>query len=386
MVCVVALGPFVYYVLATYCSWDYFRKVRQMPAPDGSFTPTVSILKPVRGVDREAYQNFVSFCRLDYPDYEIVFAVSDSDDEVIPWIEKLQRTFPEREIRLLTGAAQVGTNSKVNKLCQLAKEARHEILVISDSDARVEPDYLREMVAPLAQADVGVVTSLFRGMTGGSFFSVVDALGVPAESAPGALVARKLEGNMKFAFGWSMATTKRHLAEIGGFEAIADHHSDDFELGNRIAAKGYRVELMRKWIWMVFPRETLRQFLQHELRWSIGLRNVRKVGYLGLALTFGLPWAVLAAWAAPEWQLSAAYLAGYLVLRLAMAWTSGVWGVGDPVTRRNLWLVPLRDFLNFGVWLAAFFSNTIHWRGLAFRVKQGLLIPLPAVKGARAGN
>ena len=386
MVCVVALGPLVYYVLATYCSWDYFRKVRKMPAPDGSFVPAVSILKPVRGVDREAYQNFVSFCRLDYPEYEIVFAVSDQDDEVIPWIEKLQRTFPAREIRLLTGAAQVGANSKVNKLCQLAKEARHEILVISDSDARVEPDYLREMVAPLAKPDVGVVTSLFRGMTGGSFFSVIDALGVPAESAPGALVARKLEGNMKFAFGWSMATTKRHLAEIGGFEAIADHHSDDFELGNRIAAKGYRVELMRKWIWMVFPRETLRQFLQHELRWSIGLRNVRKVGYLGLALTFGLPWTVLAAWAATKWQVSAAYLAAYVVLRLAMAWTSGVWGVGDPVTQQNLWLVPLRDLVNFGVWLAGFFSNTIHWRGLVFRVKQGLLIPLPEVKDARAGN
>jgi ceramide glucosyltransferase len=386
MVCVVALGPLVYYVLATYCSWDYFRKVRKMPAPDGSFVPAVSILKPVRGVDREAYQNFVSFCQLDYPEYEIVFAVSDQDDEVIPWIEKLQRTFPAREIRLLTGAAQVGANSKVNKLCQLAKEARHEILVISDSDARVEPDYLREMVAPLAKPDVGVVTSLFRGMTGGSFFSVIDALGVPAESAPGALVARKLEGNMKFAFGWSMATTKRHLAEIGGFEAIADHHSDDFELGNRIAAKGYRVELMRKWIWMVFPRETLRQFLQHELRWSIGLRNVRKVGYLGLALTFGLPWTVLAAWAATKWQVSAAYLAAYVVLRLAMAWTSGVWGVGDPVTQQNLWLVPLRDLVNFGVWLAGFFSNTIHWRGLVFRVKQGLLIPLPEVKDARAGN
>lgn len=386
MVCVVALGPLVYYVLATYCSWDYFRKVRKMPAPDGSFVPAVSILKPVRGVDREAYQNFVSFCRLDYPEYEIVFAVSDQDDEVIPWIEKLQRTFPAREIRLLTGAAQVGANSKVNKLCQLAKEARHEILVISDSDARVEPDYLREMVAPLAKPDVGVVTSLFRGMTGGSFFSVIDALGVPAESAPGALVARKLEGNMKFAFGWSMATTKRHLAEIGGFEAIADHHSDDFELGNRIAAKGYRVELMRKWIWMVFPRETLRQFLQHELRWSIGLRNVRKVGYLGLALTFGLPWTVLAALAATKWQVSAAYLAAYVVLRLAMAWTSGVWGVGDPVTQQNLWLVPLRDLVNFGVWLAGFFSNTIHWRGLVFRVKQGLLIPLPEVKDARAGN
>ncbi len=386
VVCVGALGPLVYYVLATYCTWDYFRKARKTAAPDGLFTPSVSILKPVRGVDREAYENFASFCRVDYPNYEIVFAVSDADDRVIPVIERLQNDFPDRQIRLLTGATRVGANSKVNKMCQLAKEARHEILVISDSDARVEPDYLREMVAPLEKPEVGAVTALFRGMTGGSFFSVLDALGVPAESAPSALVARKLEGNMKFAFGWSMATTKQHLAEIGGFEAMADHHSDDFELGNRIASKGYRVELMRKWVWMVFPRETMHDFLQHELRWSIGLRNVRKAGYLGLSLTFGLPWAVLAAVAAPAWRVSAAYLLAYLFLRLGMAWTCGVWGLGDPVTRRNLWLVPVRDLANFGVWLAGFFSNTIHWRGLVFRVEQGMLIPLPDVKDARAGN
>lgn len=386
MLCIGALGPLVYYLLAIYCTWDYFRRTRKARPPDSGFLPAVSILKPVRGVDREAYENFASFCRLDYPEYELVFAVGDPDDQVVPLIEKLQKNFPERQIRLLTGAPRVGTNNKVNKLCQLAREARHEVLVISDSDARVESDYLREMVAPLAQDSVGIVTSLFRGMTAGSVFSVLDALGVPAESAPSALVARKLEGNMKFAFGWSMATTKRHLAEIGGFEAIADYHSDDFELGNRIASKGYRVELMRKWIWMVFPRESWHDFLQHELRWSIGLRNVRRAGYLGLAFTFGLPWAVLAAWAARRWEVSTAYLAAYLILRLTMAWTSGVWGLGDPVTRRNLLLVPLRDLANFGVWLAAFFSNTIHWRGLVFQVKQGLLIPLPGVKDARAGN
>lgn len=386
LVCFAALGPLVYYLLAIYCTWDYFRKVRKRPAPGELFVPPVSILKPVRGVDREAYENFATFCRLDYPEYEIVFAVSDRDDQVIPLIAKLQHDFPNLPIRLLTGAVRVGANSKVNQLCRLVKEGHHDVLVISDSDARVEPDYLREMVAPLADPEVGIVTSLFRGLAAGSFFSVLDALGVPAESAASALVARKLEGNMKFAFGWSMATTKRHLAEIGGFEAIADYHSDDFELGKRIASEGYRVEFMRKSIWMVFPNESLREFLRHELRWSIGLRNVRKAGYLGLSLTFGLPWALLAALAARSWQIRVSYVLAYLALRLAMAWTSGVWGLGDPVTRRNLALIPVRDLFNFGVWLAGFFSNTVHWRGLVFRVKQGMLIPLSGVKDARAGN
>jgi ceramide glucosyltransferase len=376
MILVAAIGPYVYYLLATYCGWEYFRKVRKLPAPDPSFAPPVSILKPVRGVDREAYENFSSFCRLDYPDYEIVFAVSDVDDPVIPVIERLQRDYPDRQIRLLTRVPPLGANSKVNKLCLLSREAQHDLMVISDSDVRVESDYLREMTAPFVRTEVGAVTALFRGIPGGSFFSELDALGVPSESGPSALVARKLEGNMKFAFGWSMATTKKHLAEIGGFEAMANHHSDDFELGNRIASKGYRVELMRKWVWIVFPNESMEEFLRHELRWSIGLRNVRKLGYLGLGLTYGLPWVVLAAIAAPSRGIAAAYMAAYVGLRLAMAWTVGVWGIGDPVTRRRIWLVPLRDLANFGVWLAGFFSNTIYWRGLVFRVRQGLLIPV----------
>ena len=381
-----ALAPFAYYALAIYCAWDYFRAARKIPAPDRSFTPPVSILKPVRGVDREAYENFASFCQLDYPAYEIVFAVSSPEDEAIPTIEKLQRDFPKQDIRLLIGAPRAGANNKVNQLCRLAREASHETLVISDSDARVEPDYLREMVAPLARPGVGAVTAFFRGMAGASFFSRLAGLGVPAESAPSALIARKLEGKMKFAFGWSMATTKKILAEIGGFEAIADHHSDDFEIGNRIASKGYSVELMRKWIWMVFPNDTLAEFLRHELRWSIGLRNVRKAGYWGLILTFGLPWAVLAAIAAPSWGIAAGYLIAYLLLRLAVAWTVGIWGLGDPLTRRNIWLVPARDAANFGVWLAGFFSNTIRWRGLVFQVRNGMLIPLPDAKGAQMEN
>ena len=385
-VMIIALGPLVYYVLATYCAWDYFCIARKMPPPDPSFTPPVSILKPTHGLDREAYENFASFCQLDYPEYEIVFAVRDRYDQAIPVIEKLRRDFPARQIRLLTGVPQIGTNRKVNKLCQLAKEATYDLLVISDSDVRVEPDYLREAAAPFARPGVGVVTALFRGISAGGFFSELDALGVPAESGPSALVARKLEGGMKFAFGWSMAITKRHVAEIGGFEAIADHHSDDFELGSRIASKGYRVEFMRKHVWMVFPRETMKEFLLHEMRWSIGLRNVRKLGHFGLALTYGLPWTVLAAFVAPSRAIAAAYVLAYLVLRFAMAWSAGVWGIGDPTTRRSIWMVPLRDAATFAVWVASFFSDTIRWRGCAFRVKHRLLIPVTCAKDARRAD
>jgi ceramide glucosyltransferase len=376
-VLIFAVCPLAYYSLAIYCAWEYFRNAHEAAPPDRSFTPSVSILKPVRGVDSEAYANFASFCQLDYPEYEIVFAAGSEDDPIIPVILQLQQDFPQREIRLLTAVPRTGTNRKVNKLCALAKEAKYSTVVISDSDVRVERDYLHEAVGPLSDPATGLVTTLFRGKSDGGIFSEIDGLGVPADSAAGALVARKLEGRVNFAFGWTMATTKLHLAEIGGFEAIANHHSDDFELGNRIAREGHQVVFMRKPVWMVFPQETLSQLLQHELRWAIGLRNVRPAGYIGQVLTFGLLWSVLAAIVAPSFAIGASYLGAYLVLRYAMAWTVGVWGIGDPITRRSLWLVPVRDALNIGVWIAGLCSNTISWRGSMFRVKDGLLVPLP---------
>jgi ceramide glucosyltransferase len=376
-----AFAPFAYYLLGAYCGWEYFRTLRKKPPADAKFTPPVSILKPVRGLDHKASENFASFCRLDYPQYEILFGVADSDDPAIPVIEQLQRDFPKCAIRLLVGAPWIGTSPKMNNLCRLASEAKYDLLVVNDSDVRVEADYLRCAVAPFQDPKVGVVTAFFQSMTDGNFTSDLDAVGVPSNSSANVLVARKLS-RIDFALGWTMATTKARLKEIGGFEMMADHHSDDFTLGNAIAKRGYRIELMRKPVWMVYPREKLAQFLKHELRWSIMLRNIRPAGYLGLAMTFGLPWALAAALAAHSLAASASYLVAYLVLRLAMAWTIGVWGLGDPVVRRRLWLVPIRDAVDFLVWTAGFFSNKVSWRGKEYQVKEGRLVPITGTKGA----
>ncbi|HVS89872.1 MAG TPA: bacteriohopanetetrol glucosamine biosynthesis glycosyltransferase HpnI [Candidatus Acidoferrum sp.] len=386
IVLIFSLGPLVYYLLCFYCVVDYFRAHRKTPLRR-DFAPPISILKPVRGVDREAYENFASYCRLDYPEYELVFAVAESDDPVIPVIERLRRDFPDRTIRLVTHIAKKGANNKVNNLCRLVEAAKYEFLVMADSDVRVDADYLREVAAPFAEPAVGAVTAFSRCIPGGSIAADLDALGMCADSAPSALVARKLEGKMQFAFGWTMATTKKILAEIGGWEAMVDYHSDDFELGNRIARRGYRVELMRNPVWMVFPRETLGEFWHHELRWSIGLRNVRPAGYVGMIFTHGLPWALLAALAAPWSALASSILLAYLVLRLGVAWTAGVWGLRDHAIARKLWLVPLRDVVSFLVWVEGFFTNKISWRGLEYRVKEGLLVPVaPAAAVLRVGD
>ena len=375
-----ALAPLVYYCLAIYSGQVYFRRLRKLPPLDRSFTPPVSILKPVRGLDHQAYENFASFCNLDYPDYEILFAVADTDDPVIPVIENLKKNFPQQAIRLIVGVVQLGITLKTNSLVRLAREAKHELLVINDSDVRVEEDYLRDVVASFADSKVGCVTAFFRGMTEGGFVADVDAVGVPTDSSASTLVARTL-GSMDFALGWTMATTKTRLAEIGGFQSLVNHHSDDFALGNEIFRRGYRIELMRKPVWMVFPRETLRDFFKHELRWSILLKNLRPVGYAAMAMTFGLPWAALVALVVPSSAVALAYFAAYLVLRLAVAWTIGVWGLQDPVVRRRLGLVPIRDALNFCVYLASFFSNTVRWRGVAYRVRGRSFVPLAARPG-----
>ncbi len=374
-----ALLPLVYYLLCLYCVIGYFRGLRKIPQARSSFMPAASIVKPVRGLDHEAYENFASFCRLDYPVYEVVFAVSDASDPVIPVIEKLRSEFPAVSIRLITNVPRVGTSDKVNNLCQLAQNAKYDLLVMSDSDVRVEADYLKQVAAPFADPKVGAVTAFYKSQPSESLASNLDALGMYMDSAPAALVAKKIEGRLGFAFGWTMATSKKHLAEIGGWEAIVNHHSEDFELGKRIALCGHRVVLMAKPVYMVFSKENFSEYFRRELRWSIALKSARPSGYWGLLFTHGLPWALVGAavglligWP----QIAASYLLAYLFLRVIMTWLTGRWGLGDRELYKIMWLVPVRDAISFIVWLAGFFAEKIVWRGLEYRLHKGQLIPI----------
>jgi len=370
-----ALAPLAYYLIAIYCSLDYFRGTRGPETLPDFGLPPVSVLKPVRGVDQDAYKNFSSFCEQNYSDYEIVFAVADADDPVLPVIERLKKDFPDCAIRLIQDIPQLGPNRKLNNLAALSRAAKHEILVISDSDVRVDPLYLRRVAARFANQNVGAVTAFFRGIAGRGLGAQFEALVLSTETVPNALVARKIEGKVRFAFGWTMATTKTHLNAVGGFEDMVDVHSDDFELGNRIAARGLTIELLPAPVDMVFPRESFSTYLRHELRWAIGLRNVRPAGYWGLLFTFGLPWTVLAVAAAPTLGCAVGYMTIYLLLRLTLVSLVGVWGLNDPVTRKFWWLTPFRDAINFLVWLAGFFTNQIEWRGIKYKVKKGKLVP-----------
>ena len=355
LILLLALGPLAYYLAAAIAAVRFFKRERAKKLPD--FTPPVSVLKPVHGVDFATYENFASFCQQDYPAYEILFCVNELSDPAVAIIQKVMADFPERPIRILSGAAQIGSNRKINNLVLLAREARHEILVQSDGDVRVGPNYLREVVAPFRDPSVGVVSCLYRGIAQDNLWAQLEAVGAASDFMAGALVADWKEG-VTFALGASVTTTKSWLAKIGGYESLANLLADDYEIGNRVHKAGAKVLLSREPVWTMYPAQTARGFWEHQVRWARTIRLVRPASFLGLLFTHGLPLALLAAAVAPAAWIGAAYLLAYLVLRLGMAWLVGVWGLQDAVLRRKLWLVPLRDLLHFAVWLAAFTSQS----------------------------
>jgi ceramide glucosyltransferase len=372
---VLAAAPVIYYLVAIIAAVRFFRdKPTDSSEAPSDFAPPVSILKPIYGLDRETHENYASFCNQEYPEFEILFCVGDERDPAVPVIEKLIADFPLRSIRLLVGSKPLGASDKVNKLCRMVREARHNIVIVSDSDVRVEPGFLRAVVEPFSDPKVGGVTCLYRGITDGGFAADLEALSNSADFAPGVLVARHF-GGLDFMLGAVMATTKKHLIEIGGFESLADYFCDDYELGNRITARGYRVELSRFPVDIVYPRETIGEAFRHQLRWNLSIRFSRPGGHFGLIFTNALPWAVFVG-AIATWRLAVIYLAIAMLFRVLMAISVGFRGMRDRLVLRKLWLLPLREAFAFTVWLASFFPQRIQWRDRQFRVRDKRLIPV----------
>jgi ceramide glucosyltransferase len=368
VILILAIAPLAYYVVVILAALRFFNRERKKQLPD--FTPPISVLKPVRGVDFGSHENFSSFCTQNYENYEILFCVNEMSDSAVPVIERVMAEFPDRRIRIFSGSKQVGTNRKVNNLALLAKEAAHEFLVQSDGDVRVGPNYLREVVAPFADSGVGVVSCFYRGVAQSSLGAELEAIGAASDFFAGALVAAWMEG-VTFALGASVATRKTWLGKIGGYEAIADFLADDYEIGNRVHKAGGKVLLSREAVWTMYPALSARAFWEHQVRWARTVRVVRPASFFGLIVTHGLPWAIAAALVAPAAWVSGGYLAAYLVLRLAAAWIAGVWGIGDEVLREKLWFVPFRDAIHFVVWLAGFTSSRVKWGGTEYTIENG---------------
>ncbi len=371
----------VYCLLALAGAWGFrlhVRQYRKLP----EFSPSVSILKPVKGFDAGMYEAFRSHCIQNYAgEYELIFGAGSEDDPAVEAVHRLIAEFPDRRIRLVICPDRLGTNGKVSNLIQMLADlqggVQHAFLLINDSDIRVSPRYLERVMRQFAATEkkpVGMVTALYRGRAHSrTLGSVLEVLGIATDFQAGVLTARVVEGGIHFGLGSTLAVRREALAAAGGLEALVDQLGDDYEMGTRIAAAGYSIRLATEVVETSVPAYSLSGFLSHQLRWARTVRDSRRWGYAGLIFTHLLPLAVANVIAsgvsfASLWLLGLAFF-----LRLGVAMQVGAGVLGDRQVLANLWLLPLRDMVGFAVWVWSFAGNTIVWRGERFLLKRGRL-------------
>jgi ceramide glucosyltransferase len=384
----IAVCSLGYYGLCLYGAARFLgeRRAAGRSARPTPSLPPVSILKPLKGTDPEMYESFRSHCLQDYPEYEIIFGVSDANDPAIAFVERLQAEFPRISIQLVLCLRSLGANTKVSNLAQMVTGAKYEHIVVNDSDIRVEAGYLRSVAAPLLDPKVGLVTCLYRGVAGPSLGSRLESLFISTDFSPGVLVARLIEGGIHFGLGSTLAFRRSDLAAAGGFEALLDYLADDYEIGRRMVALGLSVELSGTVVETFLPRYDLKQFLDHQLRWARTIRDSRPGGYAGLVATFGLPWALLALICARGAGWAWALLVAVIFVRYAVALVVGRMVLQDKQVTSWLPLVPLRDFVAALVWFIGFRGRAVIWRGNSFELKDGKLVRTHPALHSAAGE
>jgi ceramide glucosyltransferase len=380
---IVTFASLFYFIAALWSARSFVRQRRAVV----DFSPGVSILKPLKGFDPGMYEAFASHCRQKYAGaYEILFGVSNMDDPAVSAVERLQAEFPERSIQLIVCPEKLGLNGKISNVVQMAGEARYEYLIVNDSDIHVSPHYLSRIMSgfatPEGRKQVGMVTAPYRGITHGTLGSKIEALGIATDFFPGVLTALKMDGEIRFGLGSTLAVSREALAATGGFEALVDSLADDYQLGFRIAKARFAVVLSHEVVSTSVPPYRLKDFFAHQLRWARSVRDSRKAGYLGLIFTFGLPWAILNFVASGFSLASFALLCLTAAARVAVALAIGVGILNDVQVLRDLWLLPLRDFCALWVWIWSFASNSVLWRGERFQLENGKLIKQTAGKAA----
>jgi ceramide glucosyltransferase len=368
----VAAIPSIYYLLALYSTMRFFTISRRESGRNADFTPPVSCLKPIKGLDVDAYENYASFCRQDYPDYEILFCV-DRDDPALPVLEKLIRDFPDHQIRLLYGSGRDAINDKVARLVRLTTEARHDIFVITDGDVRVRRDYLRNVVAPFRDPHVGAATCLYVSTEETNLAQELQSIGMISDFFAPVMVAWQLD-DFGVTFGQTIVTTREAVAGYGGYSVIEDRPADDVYAGRLVAEQGYEVKLLPYIVQSVADFQSLRDLLYKRTRWMTVQRRMRPWGHLGLVFTWGLPWALLAVAMRPTAAIAIGYLGGYAAFRIAITWMIGVWGMKQRGVWRKMPLIPVWDAMAFAMWLVSFGRKTIRWRGIDYFIREGKLV------------
>jgi ceramide glucosyltransferase len=376
------LGGIAYGVIALWGARSFEHETRAAAkAPDApgatntAVQPAgVSVLKPVRGIDPRMYAGLVSHCVQQYGGpYELVFGVSSMEDAAVGEIARLRTDYPQVSIQMVECPARLGTNGKVSNLAQMLPHAQYEHVLVNDSDILVSPRYLESVMAGFSDGRVGLVTVPYVGRAERGLWSRMEALGISTDFMAGVLTARKLEGGIRFGLGSTLATTKSALATIGSFDALVDQLADDYEMGARLCQAGYRVELVREVVATTVPAYTLRGFFEHQMRWARSTRDSRRAGYMGLGVTYVVPWAIATVLASGFSLWAISMLSVALLVRMSVALTVGVGILRDGQVLRDVWLLPLRDCFGLFFWAWSYASDEVVWRGERFRLRRGVL-------------
>ncbi len=361
-------GGCVYTLLALFCVLEFFRTTCRAtsevsPAP-------VSILKPIKGRDPELKENILSFCDQDYPDYEILLGFTDQADDALPIAEEIVSSRKDGRVRIVISRNLPGVNLKVANMQGLLEAARHPLVAVSDSDMRVGKGYLRKIVGEMSSREnVGVVTSLYSIPSPRSLGAVLESLSVALDFIPSVLVARKLEG-VTFGLGASLLVPKKALDDIGGFSTVSDYLADDYQIGNRIWAKGYHIVLSKYVIEDIVGDMSVAGHLLHQLRWARTYRASRPKGYLGYGITHVFPMSLALLVLHPSFS-SFAIVAVSLLLRTIVAVAVYKRVIRKPAWLRWLCLLPIRDVLSFLIWCWSFTGKKVYWRGKFYRIVNG---------------
>ncbi|HET9176813.1 MAG TPA: bacteriohopanetetrol glucosamine biosynthesis glycosyltransferase HpnI [Terriglobia bacterium] len=370
----------VYLVLVMVAAVRFRISAQRYSALSGSdaHLPPVSVLKPLHGAEPLLEECLESFFRQDYPEYELIFGARIQSDPALALVEVLEKKYPHVATQTIVSGHPGHPNAKVCLMEKMAPLATHPILFIADSDVHVAPDYLAQVVRPMLDPKVGMVTCLYRGVSTGGFWALLEALGMSIELASGVLVADLLEG-MKFALGPTMVIRKEVLEGWGGLGVLRDYCADDFVMGALTHAAGRKVVLSHYVINHIVLGRSARTSMLHQLRWMKSSRFSRSLGHLGTGLTFAMPFgalALVAGWLSGNWVLGLGMLSVAVANRLVQALVVG-WGVNrDRDSALYCWLYPLRDLLGFTLWCASFWGSEIDWRGERYQlVSGGRMVP-----------
>jgi ceramide glucosyltransferase len=367
---VVATGYQVFQLVAAAA---FFRRARRRAARVKDYRPPVTILKPLRGRGIDLYANLASFCRQDYPEYQIICGVSDANDPAIEIVERIQRDFPDRDVVLSIGE-RPGANRKVANLCHMMAHAKHRVLALSDADVRVRPDYLRRTVAPLVSPKVGLTTCLYRGRGFFGLPSVIESLLINCDFVPMVLTAQFI--GQRNALGASLVFKREPFEAMGGFPALADYLADDNLLGERMKEAGLSVELLPYVVETILDSTTLSDVWRHQLRWARTYRLLQPIGWFASVVTHAVPWGLAALVATGGsvvgWTALTASLAARLgTLRAIMRM------LRERDTPRHLWMVPLKDLAFTAVWLTSWLGHHVVWSGRTLRIQRdGRMVPV----------